>query len=93
MMHGGCFSVGCYAMTDKFIEEIYALASAALQNKQSSFSVHIFPFRMTDTNMVKHKQSQWYDFWLNLKEGYDYFEANKIVPNVMLSNKKYHITQ
>jgi murein L,D-transpeptidase YafK len=32
MVHGSCVSIGCYAMTDDGIEEIYALADAAFRN-------------------------------------------------------------
>lgn len=90
MVHGNCVSVGCYAMTDKRIEEIYALADAALRNGQPFFRVHIFPFKMTDNNIRKHKKTKWYPFWLNLKQGYDYFENNgHVPPDVSVKNKKY----
>ncbi len=90
MVHGSCVSIGCYAMTDAGIEEIYALADAALRNGQRFFRVHIFPFRMSNENMGKHKKSKWYAFWENLKEGYDFFENNgNIPPNVEVKNKKY----
>ena len=35
MIHGKCVSIGCYAMTDKGIEEIYALVSQALSSGQT----------------------------------------------------------
>ena len=76
-------------MTDAGIEEIYALAEAALRNGQRYFRVHIFPFRMTEVNMNKHKKSKWYSFWQNLKEGYDIFETEKRPPNAMVKNKRY----
>lgn len=74
MVHGNCVSIGCYAMTNAQMEEIYLLADAALNRGQQAFKVHIFPFRMTEENMQKHHQSQWQDFWLALKWGYDEFE-------------------
>ena len=89
MVHGDCVSIGCYAMTDKNIEEIYTLADASLRNGQSFFRVHIFPFRMTAENMNKYTKSTWYSFWKNLKEGYDLFEAAKRPPNVLVRNKRY----
>lgn len=77
-------------MTDKKIEEIYALADAALRNGQAFFRVHVFPFRMTMENMNKHKKSKWHSFWQNLKEGYDFFENNgNIPPNVEVENRQY----
>jgi murein L,D-transpeptidase YafK len=90
MVHGDCASIGCYAMTNRGIEEIYALAEAAFRSGQSFFRVHIFPFKMNNENMQKHKGSDWYDFWSNLKEGYDFFEANGIIPpNVEACGDRY----
>ena len=54
MVHGKCKSVGCYAMTDALIEEIYTLAREALKGGQESFEVHAFPFRMTEANMARY---------------------------------------
>jgi len=89
MVHGGCVSIGCYAMTDEKIEEIYTIADAAFRGGQSFFRVHIFPFRMNKQNMEQHKRSKWHRFWKNLKKGYDIFEDEKIPPDVMVKNKRY----
>ena len=89
MVHGSCMSIGCYAMTDPLIEEIYHLAKCALDNGQNYFRVHIFPFRMNEANMIKHSSSEWQSFWLNLKEGYDAFETSQIPPNVTSNTERY----
>jgi len=89
MVHGGKASIGCFAMTDAKIEEIYALASAALRNGQRFFRVHCFPFRMTAGNMKKRQASEWSAFWQNLKEGYDFFEDAGAPPNVLVRDGKY----
>lgn len=90
MVHGNCVSIGCYAMTDSGIEEIYALVDAALRNGQPFFRVHIFPFRMNSKDMKKNEGSNWYGFWSNLKEGYDFFEdQSEIPPNVEVRGGKY----
>ena len=91
MVHGACASVGCYAMTDSKIEEIYALVEGALKNGQKYVRVHAFPFRMSDINMLAYSNNKWYDFWTDLKEGYDYFEAEKLPPNVKVENGHYAI--
>lgn len=91
MVHGNCVSIGCYAMTDEKIEEIYTLASAAFKNGQKRFQVHIFPFRMTEQNMQTHQKSEWLSFWKNLKQGYDFFETNKTVPKITVIDRKYTI--
>ena len=89
MVHGDCVSIGCYAMTDEKIEEIYTIADAAFRGGQPFFRIHIFPFRMTKKNMEQHKRSKWIRFWKNLKQGYDIFEYEKKPPNVMVRGKKY----
>ena len=89
MIHGHCVSVGCYAMTDKNINEIYALAQAALSSGQDFFRVHIFPFKLEDSILAQYQANKWHSFWLNLKQGYDYFEKYKKPPNVDVLNKRY----
>jgi murein L,D-transpeptidase YafK len=89
MVHGGCSSSGCFAMTDEKIEEIYTLAAMAIVNGQSEFAVHVFPFRMTEANMKRHKGARWNKFWANLKEGYDLFESSNVPPTVMVADKRY----
>ena len=89
MVHGDCVSIGCYAMTDAGIDEIYTLADAALRQGQPFFGVHIFPFRMAPDNLHRHSESPWVDFWENLKEGYDFFEQKGRAPNVEVQNSRY----
>ncbi|MGB1076753.1 MAG: L,D-transpeptidase family protein, partial [Bdellovibrionales bacterium] len=89
MVHGGCESSGCYAMTDPAIEEIYAIVEMAHENGQYSVPVHIFPFPMTSENLAVYKGVFWYDFWKNLRTGYDYFEMTKIPPRIFHHNGRY----
>ena len=89
MVHGRCSSIGCFAMTDYYMDEIFTLADRALASGQQEFQVHIFPFRLNLKNIEAHSTSNWLSFWLNLKEGYDYFETNRQVPIVGVKLKKY----
>ena len=91
MVHGNCVSIGCYAMTDEKIEEIYALVESALDNGQKQVQVHAYPFMMTDENMAFYEGNEWYDFWANLKEGYDYFETEKLPPHIKVKNRRYEV--
>ena len=93
MVHGACASVGCYAMTDEKIEEIYSLVSNALKKGQKYVQVHAFPFRMSDKNMAKYSHNKWYDFWTNLKEGYDYFEIERLPPHIITKNRRYIVLE
>ncbi|MGJ8677961.1 MAG: L,D-transpeptidase family protein [Akkermansiaceae bacterium] len=89
MVHGDKRSIGCFAMTDPYIEEIYTLCSKALHQGQPYFRVHSFPFRMTEERLTQEKNHRWYDFWKNLQEGYDAFEKSKKPPNVKVAGKRY----
>lgn len=90
LVHGGCASVGCFAMTDTINDEIWRLAEAALKEGQVHIPVHVFPFRMTQDNLARHQTSEWKDFWLNLKDGYDAFERTKYPPHVSVCDRRYH---
>ncbi len=87
MVHGKCVSIGCYAMGDDNIRQIYHLVHDALYGGQRYVSVHIFPFRME--HLDDHAGNKWYTFWQNLKEGYDLFEESKILPRVKVRGKEY----
>lgn len=89
MVHGGCESIGCYAMTDAVIEEIYTIVDLAHSNGQQAVPVHIFPFPMTKTNIMAQGTTPWRPFWQNLKTGYDYFEMTKRPPEVFFENGRY----
>lgn len=89
LLHGGCSSTGCFAMTDPVMQEIYGLTEKALRAGQEVVNIHVFPFRMTDTNLDKYAGSEWGDFWLNLKEGYDAFEATHVPPRIGVCDKRY----
>lgn len=88
MVHGNCVSIGCYAMGDAAIEEIYTLMEAALRNGQPNIDVHIFPFRY-DSTKILWQQSQWQVFWSDLKSGFDAFNQRKMPPVINVKNKRY----
>lgn len=92
MIHGRCSSDGCFAMTDYHMDEIYTLAHAALEGGQAQFQVHIFPFRLGEKNISAYRRSPWHGFWLNLKEGYDFFEKHHIPPAISVGNGRYVIS-
>lgn len=89
MVHGKRASAGCFAMTDPSIEEIYTLCRKALHHGQPYFRLHVFPFRMTQDRLASEVNHPWHKFWMNLKEGYDWFENNGTPPNVSVSQKRY----
>lgn len=91
MVHGECASVGCYAMTNARMSEIYTLMYVAFANGQHSIQVHAYPFALTAKNMQQMKKHPWYGFWLNLKQGYDTFNRTQQPLQVSVSNGSYRI--
>lgn len=91
MVHGSKVSVGCFAMTDPVIEEIYLIVEAALDNGQPGVPVHVFPFRMSTERMSRAiaERSPWIEFWQNVKEGHDWFESNRTPPTVQVRDGRY----
>lgn len=89
MIHGGCKSIGCYAMTNDYIKEIYQFVQASFKNGQRTVNVDIYPFRMTDENLNSHKTSPDYAFWKQLQPGYKYFEAYRKPPEVDVVKGQY----
>ncbi len=80
MVHGSCSSAGCYAMTDDQIKEIYGMARESFAAGNANFQLQMFPFRMTPENMDRFAGNPNIEFWSNIKEGYDLFEATRRPP-------------
>lgn len=91
LMHGGCSSVGCFAMTNAVIGEVYGLANAALKGGQRHIPVHVFPFRPTDEAMAAQAQSPWHGFWASLKAGYTSFEKMRRPPRISVCEGAYRV--
>jgi murein L,D-transpeptidase YafK len=89
LIHGGCASIGCFAMTNAVSLEVFKLATDALDAGQPNIPVHVFPFRMTEANLSKYDSPQWNSFWRNLKEGHDLFERTHRPPRVSVCGTRY----
>jgi murein L,D-transpeptidase YafK len=88
MIHGDCWSSGCYAMTDEQISEIYSLARDSLLGRPS-FQVQAYPFRLTPANLARHRNNPNLAFWQMLKIGNDHFETTQLEPKVDVCDRRY----
>lgn len=94
-IHGACYTVGCLPMTDNIIKELYILCLNARFQGQNNIPIHIFPTRFNKASvgfLAKEygKDEDKHRFWLNLKAGYDYFEAHKkVLPVMYTKDGKY----
>lgn len=76
MIHGGDESIGCFAMTDPIIEEIYTLVNEAFKAGVGSVPVQVYPFRMTPERMQQEADNRHIDFWNHLLPGWQHTENN-----------------
>lgn len=97
-IHGSCVSIGCMAMTDHYIEEIYTLAKLAKTAGQSKIPVYIFPMDFKDKKNANFENSPDFSafkssflFWKNLKTGYDNFNSTHLPLKTTVSNTGSYI--
>jgi murein L,D-transpeptidase YafK len=89
MVHGNCVSIGCYALGDAAIEEVWTAMAAAFRAGQPFVRVHAFPFPMTPENLAAHPDSANAAFWADLGRGWDVFERKKRPPDVRVVGGRY----
>ncbi|MEO6134453.1 MAG: L,D-transpeptidase family protein, partial [Ginsengibacter sp.] len=89
-IHGNCVSVGCVAVTDNDIEEIYVLTSYARDAGQEFIPVHIFPIKYDNKKSVDYFNNSLKNnpsleaFSKQLKRAYDEFNETKQVPLILI---------
>ena len=88
MVHGGCSSIGCYAIKDGPMQDLYAVMRDAFAAGQSSIQLQIYPKRMGFLSNLSGEHS---DFWQQLKAGYQKFEQTRQPLNVQVINGRYQI--
>ena len=90
MIHGNCASVGCFAMTDGQMEEIYVMIQEGLKGgKQKFIPIHIFPFPPTPENLEAVADLPWINFWRKLAVGFEFFQLTRIPPVIISSQGDY----
>jgi murein L,D-transpeptidase YafK len=91
MIHGSDVSIGCLAMTDACIEEIYLIIQASLANGQSHIATHLFPFRMSSERMQAAQEDPHHAFWKTLQPAYLRFEQQHQPPKVKILGGAYEV--
>jgi murein L,D-transpeptidase YafK len=83
-IHGSCISIGCLAMTDDFIKEIYVLALMAKDAGQLKIPVHIFPTKLIPDNLGKivDANPRLATFWNMLLPIFEHFEQKRQLPEI-----------
>jgi murein L,D-transpeptidase YafK len=86
MIHGSCASIGCLAMTDERIEELF-LIGTSVTTRGGQVQTHIFPSRDFDTLLADDAYAEHHAFWRNLRPGYDAFERDRTLPRVVVGHR------
>ena len=89
MIHGHCASIGCYAMTNPRIEEIYTLVYEAFKAGQQQIRLDIFPFRMDEQHLKKFGAHAEAAFWKTMEPGYTRFEKSHLPAEFQIRHKSY----
>ena len=96
-IHGNCVSVGCIAINDVQIEEVYQLAAQAKNSGQDFIPVHVFPVKynvkksMEYLNQTLVAKPSLTEFALRLKEAFSYFEEKKQLPVIMVNKRGEYV--
>jgi murein L,D-transpeptidase YafK len=96
-IHGDCVSVGCLAINNDQIEDVYSLAAIARNEGQEFIPVHIFPgkFSATKTRDTIAKllvENPSYNSCLTaMRRVFYYFEKEKNLPAIMVNNKGEYV--
>lgn len=83
MIHGRCVSIGCLAMTDERIQEIW-MATTALRFAGGVVHVHLYPTRDMAGLLATPAGDPHRAFWENLKEGLVAFEKQRRIPSIRI---------
>jgi len=91
LIHGSCASIGCMAMSDERIDEIFFVGWSAFM-KGRPVDVHIFPARDLDALLADQKYAEHHAFWREIKVGHDAFEKARRIPVVTIaSDGRYEV--
>jgi murein L,D-transpeptidase YafK len=98
-IHGDCVSVGCLAINDEQIEDLYLISAVAKSMGQEYVPVHIFP---TKFNVYKSKEiiqklaienEDYIPFIKAMQSVFFYFEKEKELPAILINNKGQYVIQ
>jgi murein L,D-transpeptidase YafK len=92
-VHGNCVTIGCMPITDPLIEELYVIAVASKDFTNAEIPLQSFPARLSEkalSELIAARPAN-AAFWRNLKEGYDWFDRERVPPKVTVDRKgRYH---
>lgn len=86
MVHGDCVSIGCVAISDERIQELWVMAKR-MDQKKRIVQAHLFPGRDISAFIAATTDATLITFWTNILEGYQKFEDTHTLPKVSVNKK------
>ncbi|MBZ4416495.1 murein L,D-transpeptidase family protein [Myxococcus sp. RHSTA-1-4] len=84
-VHGDCVSIGCIAIEDEPIQELYLMVLDTREKTKRNVPIHIFPRRLDDKGMKaleggRSSTDPLVAFWRSLQPAYTFFEEARHLP-------------
>jgi murein L,D-transpeptidase YafK len=92
LIHGKCASIGCFAIQDANVEEVYAAVRAALHNGQARVPVLVLPFRFAEVAPSVNDTLKMDNFWIDLRRADLLFDRDRIPPAAWLCDGRYYFS-
>jgi murein L,D-transpeptidase YafK len=90
LIHGGCGSIGCFAIQNQNVEEVYGAVRAALRNSQAYVPVLTLPFRFSALAPEKEDTLHMSEFWSDLRRADLLFERDRLPPTAWICDGRYY---
>ncbi|MCP3143181.1 L,D-transpeptidase family protein [Pyxidicoccus xibeiensis] len=92
MVHGNCVSIGCIAIQDEPIEELYLMVLDTHAKTKRNVPIHLFPRRLDAGGLKALEQGRpatdpLVAFWRSLQPAYAHFEESRRVPVTSIEKK------
>ncbi len=92
LIHGKCGSIGCFAIQDQNVEEVYGAVRAALRNGQAFVPVLALPFLFSSLAPAKEDTLQMNEFWGDLRRADLLFERDRLPPVAWICDGRYYFS-
>ncbi len=90
LIHGKCGSIGCFAIQDGNVEEVYDAVRAALHNGQSHIPVLSLPFRFAKYAPNLEDTLKLNEFWTDLRRADILFDRDRLPPTAWVCDGRYY---
>ncbi len=90
LIHGKCASVGCFAIQDANVEEVYDAVRAALHNGQARIPVLALPFSFAKYAPAVEDTAKMNDFWSDLRRADILFDRDRLPPTAYVCDGRYY---